>query len=135
MAAGDRLRIVLADDHPQVLEEIRDLLNSEFDVVDVVDGGIKLVEAVERARPDAVVSDITMPDLDGIQSAQRILSGDTSTAIVMLTMHNDPHLLFRAIEVGIRGFILKVDAGEELIDAVRAASLGATYVSRSIRTR
>jgi DNA-binding NarL/FixJ family response regulator len=130
-----KLRVVVADDHPDVLEEIRQLLNSEFDVVDAVGGGLDLVEAAARTRPDTVVSDISMPDLDGIEAGQRILNQGTSSAVVLLTMHNDPQLVQQAIEAGIRGVILKVDAGEELIAAVRAASRGSTYISRSIRTR
>src|SRR5581483_10978173 len=118
--SSDRLRLVVADDHPRVLEEIRELLNLEFDVVQAVGGGLDLVRAAERFKPDAVVSDISMPDLNGIEAGQRILAAGASEAVVLLTMHDDPQLVARALEAGIRGFILKVDAAEELIDAVRA---------------
>ena len=130
-----KLRVVVADDHPDVLEEIRQLLNSEFEVVEAVGGGLDLVQAAARTRPDTVVSDISMPDMNGIEAAQRILNQGTSPAVVLLTMHNDPQLVQQAIEAGIQGVILKVDAGEELIAAVRSANRGCTYISRSIRTR
>jgi DNA-binding NarL/FixJ family response regulator len=128
-----RLRLVVADDHPRLLEEIRDLLNCEFDVVQAVGGGLELVKAAERIRPDAVVSDISMPGLNGIEAGQRILEGGTCGAVLLLTMHDDPQLIARAMEVGIRGYILKVDAAEELIEGVRAVNRGETYLSRRIR--
>jgi DNA-binding NarL/FixJ family response regulator len=133
--AAPRLRLLIADDHPQVLEEIRELLASEFEVVKGVAGGIELVHAAVDCRPDAVVSDISMPDLDGIEAGRRILEAGVTDAVVLLTMHNDPQLLRRALDVGIGGFILKVDAGEELIEAVRAVKRGDRYISRSVRTR
>ena len=126
---------MVADDHPEVLEEIQRLLESEFEVARAVRGGRELLEAVAEVRPDAVVSDIAMPDLDGIETARRIVEREGAPAVLVLTMHNDPELAERALEAGIRGFILKVDAGEELIGAVRAVAGGGIYVSRSVRAR
>ena len=133
--AEGRLRVVLADDHPPVLEEIRALLSEDFDVIAAVRGARTLIASAEALRPDAVISDISMPDMDGIEAARRILAAGTAATAIVLTMHNDPHLLDRAIGAGVRGFVLKVDAGEELIDAVREAERGGTYVSRSVRAR
>src|SRR5690348_12611853 len=119
-----RLRVVVADDHPDVLEEIRRLLQSEFEVARTVTGGRALLTAVAEIRPDAVVSDIAMPDLDGIEAGRRIVESGGSPAVLVLTMHNDPELAEQALAAGIRGFILKVDVGEELIGAVRAVAAG-----------
>jgi len=128
-----RLRLVVADDHAEVLQEICDLLESEFDVVQAVSGGPELVDAAESTRPNAVVSDISMPGMDGIEACSRILKAGAAKAVVLLTMHDDPQVLERAVEAGIGGFILKVDAGEELIDAVHAVYRGEQYWSRSVR--
>jgi len=133
--AEPRLRLVVADDHPEVLEEIRRLLESEFDVARAVSDGRALLDAVAEVRPDAVVSDIAMPDLDGIETGRRIMEHENAPAVLVLTMHDDPELAERALAAGIRGFILKVDAGEELIAAVRAVAQGGVYVSRSVRAR
>ncbi len=133
--AHTRLRLVVADDHPDVLEEIRRLLESEFEVARAVTGGQALLDAVDQARPDAVVSDIAMPDFDGIEAGRRILESGKAPAVLVLTMHNDPELTERALAAGIRGVILKVDAGDELIGAVRTVVRGGVYVSRSVRSR
>ena len=130
--AEARLRVALAEDHCRVLEELQQLLSGEFDVVAAVNGGVELVEAAERTRPDVVVSDIAMPDLDGIEAARRILCRGASAAVVLLTSHDNEELLRRATRAGILGFVLKVDAGDELLDAVRAASRGSSYISRSV---
>jgi DNA-binding NarL/FixJ family response regulator len=133
--AEPRLRLVVADDHPEVLEEIRRLLESEFEVAGAVSGGLALLDAVAELRPDAVVSDLAMRDLDGIEAGRRIVEREDAPAVLVLTMHNDPELVERALEAGVRGFILKVDVGEELIVAVRAVTEGGIYVSRSVRAR
>ena len=130
---GQPLRIVLADDHPEVREQIRELLASEFEVVGAVSSGLQLVEAAAALHPDLVVSDIAMPGLDGIEAGRRALNGGFARAAVLLTMHNDPELIEKARAAGIAGFVLKVDAGEELIAAIGEVTAGRTYVSRSVR--
>jgi DNA-binding NarL/FixJ family response regulator len=128
-----KLRIVLADDHHDVREQTRELLASEFDVISTVTSGLQLVEAAAALHPDLVVSDIAMPDLDGIEAGRRSVAGGFARGVVLLTMHNDPQLLQRSREAGIAGFVLKVDAGEELITAVEQVAAGRTYVSRTVR--
>ncbi len=128
-----RLRLLLADDHPWVLEQLRCLLNHEFDVVGAVSGGVALIEAAKAVRPDAVVCDICMPDMDGITTGQVLLESGLTQAVILVTMHNDPELLLSFWKTGIRGLILKVDVGEELIDAVHRVHRGETYVSCGVR--
>jgi DNA-binding NarL/FixJ family response regulator len=125
-------RLVLADDHRDVLDAIRHLLAPEFDVLRAVAEGHALIRAVAELSPDAVVSDIQMPGLDGIEAGGRILSQGLCNAVVVLTMYNEPHLVRKALEAGIRGYVLKVDAGEELIPAVNAVLAGGSYLSRSV---
>jgi DNA-binding NarL/FixJ family response regulator len=125
-------RLVLADDHLDVLDEIRHLLASDFDVLRTVAEGHALIQAVAELSPDAVVSDIQMPGLDGIEAGGRILRQGLCTAVVVLTVYNEPHLVRKALQAGIRGYVLKVDAGEELIPAVNAVLAGGSYLSRSV---
>lgn len=127
-----RFRLVLADDHHDVLDAIRDLLEPEFEVLDAVTEGLALVESVSRLRPDAVISDIRMPRLGGIEAGAQLLRGRLCTAVILLTMHNEPHLVKKALQAGIRGYVLKVDAGEELIPAVYAVLGGDRYLSRGV---
>ena len=127
-----RLRVLLADDHPEMLEEIRSLLAREFEIVGSVGEGQALLSAVEQLRPDAVVCDIKMPLVDGIEAGRRILREGLCAAVILLTMYNDRHLVHSALEAGIRGYVLKVDAGEELALAVATVADGGTYLSRGV---
>jgi DNA-binding NarL/FixJ family response regulator len=134
--AGDnskKIKVILADDHTQVLESISRLLEAEFDVVCAVNSGEALVDAASVTRPDAVISDIQMNDQDGIEAGLKVRQNGYCDAVILLTMHNDLHLLRRALRAGIRGYVLKIDAGEELIPALKQVVAGGSYVSRTVR--
>lgn len=132
-ASGQSARIVLADDHSDVLEEIRDLLASDFTIVGAVNEGRALVRMANLAKPDVVITDIEMGEPDGILAGHHILERGMCTSVIVLTMHNEPRFLQRALNAGIQGFVLKIDAGEELIPAVREVLAGGIYVSRNVR--
>jgi DNA-binding NarL/FixJ family response regulator len=130
--AAGRLRVLLADDHPEMLEEIRRLLAHEFEIVGSVAEGQALLSAVERLKPDAVVADINMPLIDGIEAGRRILRGGLCSAVILLTMYDDRRLVRNAFESGIRGYVLKQDAGEELVPAIAVVASGGTYFSHGV---
>jgi DNA-binding NarL/FixJ family response regulator len=127
-----RLRILLADDHRDLLEEMCQLLTPEFAVVRSVTEGLALVEAAREVRPDVVVTDMNMPGLNGIDAGRQILQGGMCDAVVILTVYNEPQMVRSALEAGIRGYILKVDAGEELTAAIQRVVTGHTYLSRGV---
>ena len=121
--------MILADDHPQTAELLRELLESEFEVIAQVDDGLALVVAAERLSPDVIVSDISMPHLDGIAAALAITRRNPSVRVVLVTVHNDPVLAERGFEAGALGYVLKRSAGDELIPAVHAALRGQRHGS------
>ena len=127
-------RLLLADDHPETAELLRGLLQPEFDVVAHVQDGLALVGAADRLSPDVIVSDISMPGLDGISAAAAILRRNPAARIVLVTVHGDPTLVERGLATGALGYVLKVAAGEELIPAVHAALRGERHVSQVLRT-
>ena len=127
-----RPRLVLADDHKDILDEVRRLLASGFDVLCTVAEGNALIQAVAELRPDAVISDIRMPGLGGIEAGRQILRQGLSNAVIVLSMYNDSHLVGKALQAGIRGYVLKVDASEELIPAIHAVLGGGSYLSRGV---
>ncbi len=127
-----RIRLVLADDHTDVLEEIQHLLAPQFDVLRTVRDGPALVEAVAELRPDAVVSDFQMPGLNGIEAGAQILQQGLCKAVILLTMYNEPLLVNQALAAGIRGFVLKVDAGDELVPALHEVMGGGRYLSQGV---
>jgi DNA-binding NarL/FixJ family response regulator len=125
-------RLALADDHPDLLDEIRSLLEPEFQVVCSANQGDALIDAVHRNKPDAVVADVQMPGLSGIDAGREILGQGLCDAVIMLSMYNDPQLIQTALAAGIRGYVLKVDAGEELIPALHEVLAGRRYLSRHV---
>jgi DNA-binding NarL/FixJ family response regulator len=128
----DRPRLLLADDHAENRTLLRNLLAPEFDVIAEVSDGPALVSAAARLSPDAIVTDISLPGLDGIGAAIAILRKDPSARIVFVTVHADPCLVDRSFATGALGYVSKLAAGDELIPAVRAALRGERHVSPTL---
>lgn len=129
------MRVLLAEDHEGVAAQLCRLLETEFSVVGVVAEGESLVSAVDALHPEVIVSDVGMPGVDGLTAASLILARDPGARIVFVTVHDDPGLVREALRIGALGYVLKVDAGEELIPAVHAAHAGRSHVSAGARTR
>jgi DNA-binding NarL/FixJ family response regulator len=127
-----RTTIILADDHPHIAEQIRHLLDDAFEVVAVVGHGEALVKAAARLRPDVVVTDISMPGMDGMQAARAMLDRRPSLRVVFITVHDDPALARKAMAIG-NAYVLKASAGEDLVDAVNAVLGGQRFVSATLR--
>ena len=124
-----RTRVLLAEDHPSVAEQLRGVLEPEFEVVATVSDGLALVAAFDELRPDVVVTDVAMPALNGIAAARAILRRDPTARVVLVTVHGDPALVDEGLATGALGYVLKDTAGEELPAAVRAARDGRRHVS------
>lgn len=122
-------RLLLADDHEGLLREVAGLLDREFEVIGIARDGAELMEIAARLNPDVIVTDFKMPGISGIEASQRLLERGLCKAVVLLTMYADQQLVDGALRAGIRGFVLKVKAGEDLIPAVHSALRGDTFVS------
>ena len=131
-APRDKPRVVLADDHPELLAEIGRRLAVGFNVSCSVGDGFALVKAASELKPDIVISDISMPHLTGIEACRRILQEGSSKNAILLSVYDDRELVRSALEAGIRGYVLKIDAAEELISAVEMVLAGHTYLSRRV---
>jgi DNA-binding NarL/FixJ family response regulator len=125
----ERARVLLADDHLAVLDDLRALLASEFEVVAAVGDGNALLSAVEALAPDVIVTDIAMPGLDGIAAAGEILRRSPSARIVFVTVHDEAEMVQKGFATGALGYVVKVAAGNDLVPAIRAALRGKRYVS------
>jgi DNA-binding NarL/FixJ family response regulator len=123
---------MLADDHPDVLRQIAYLLSSDFDIVGVVGDGVALLKEGSRLRPDVVVTDIRMPGISGIQAGHNLLKANACKAVIVLSMFSDPVLAQTAFQAGIRGYVLKNTAGEELIPAIHRIAAGGTFFSQPL---
>jgi DNA-binding NarL/FixJ family response regulator len=127
----DEFRIVLADDHDMIRAGIRSVLAREPDVLVVAeaDNGLAAVEAVERLAPHLAVLDITMPGLNGVSAARRILASATGTKVIALSMHVEAQFVTSMLDAGASGYLLKNSAARELVPAIRAVMRGGTYLS------
>jgi DNA-binding NarL/FixJ family response regulator len=126
------VRLLVADDYEESLRELTDLLASEFEIVGVARNGVNLIDAADNLRPDVVVTDLQMPRLNGIAATRELLQRQLCTAVVIVTVDGDPQLARTALEAGVRGYVLKVNADEDLIPAVYSVLAGKTFVSRGI---
>src|SRR5262245_60218920 len=124
-----RPRLLLADDHLETVELLRKLLQPEFEVIGHVTDGRTLVRHASRLAPDCIVSDISMPEIDGITAAAEILRHNPAARVVFVSMYGDPMLVARGLQTGALGFVLKLSAGDDLVPAIRAALRGERHVS------
>lgn len=124
-----RPRVLLADDHRLLAEALKSLLAGEFELVGVVEDGRALLEAVRRLEPDVVISDITMPALNGIDALVELRREGRQVPVIFLTMHRDASFARRAMAAGAAGFVLKHSAASELVAALRAVLGGEVYVT------
>ncbi|MBV8844080.1 MAG: response regulator transcription factor [Bryobacterales bacterium] len=128
------IRILLADDHTVMRRGLRMLLDSqpEFSVVAEAADGREAVAQAEATQPDVAVVDIAMPNLSGIEAAQRITAAAPNVAVVILSMHADEGYVLRALKVGAKGYLLKDSAEDDLIQAIKAVHQGKTFFSPEI---
>jgi DNA-binding NarL/FixJ family response regulator len=122
-------RVLLADDHRIVTEGLKGILTEEFELVGIVEDGRAMVDAARKLRPDAIVADISMPHLNGLDALAQLKRDNPDVRVVFLTMHRDAAYARRALEAGASGFVLKHSAPAELVLAVRAALQGRTFIA------
>jgi len=127
-------RVVIVDDHAIVRAGLRALLFEEaaFELVGEAAGGYEALELVEKTKPDVLILDLSMPDLDGISVTRKIKPNYPDLKILILTLHEDGALLREAIKAGAAGYILKRAAEAELISAIRTILRGDLYVDPSM---
>lgn len=127
------LRILLADDHPIVRQGLRVLLEREgFEVVGEATDGWEAVQIAQATKPDVALLDVTMPHLNGLDAGRELLrTGDTSH-VILLTMHTEAHQVASALRAGVRGYVLKTQAAEDLVRAIHEVIRGKTFLSPSV---
>jgi DNA-binding NarL/FixJ family response regulator len=128
----DRLRILIADDHRILTDTLAASLRDHFDVIGTFSNGRELLAALEQQKSDAVVLDISMPEMNGIEAAKRISARYPKLPIVFLTMHRERPYVEEALRAGATGYVLKQQAAADLVKAIQLAVRGEPYMSGSV---
>jgi len=128
------IKVMLVDDHAIVRDGLQMIIGTQknMQVVAGIDNGVAAVEAAESLRPDVVVMDISMPELNGIEAARKMLSCMPELKIIILTMHESPEYVSQAFKAGAMGFMLKKSAGIEIIKAIREVARGHQFFGRGV---
>jgi DNA-binding NarL/FixJ family response regulator len=131
--SGDLIRVVLADDHAVVRAGLKAVLGTakDMDVVAEARNGSEAVGYAERLKPDVVVMDLTMDQMDGIEATKQIVAKKLPCKVLVLTMHAEEDYLIPLLEAGAAGYLMKSVADRELVDAVRMVASGDMYVRGS----
>jgi DNA-binding NarL/FixJ family response regulator len=131
------IRVLLVDDHPVVRTGVRGMLAAEADIAVVGEAGSggEAIAAAAELRPDVVLMDLRMPDLDGVTATGRILAGNAAIRVVVLTTYETDADILRAVEAGAAGYLLKDASPEELSKAIRAAARGETVLAPPVAAR
>lgn len=129
-----KIRVVLADDHREVIAKVRGVLGDDFDILEAAENGRQAVTAVLALDPDVFVTDISMPVLNGLQAAQSIQKNNSRVKIIFLTIHEDRDFIAAAFSAGATGYVTKRRLSTDLVLAIQEAMRGHTFISNSIRS-
>lgn len=125
-----KIKVVIVDDHALIREGIKKLLELEesFDIVALAGDGIEALEVIEKVRPDVVLLDINMPNMNGIDCLKQIKAVYPDTKVVMLTIHEDAEYLIETINIGAEGYVLKDADVSSLVKAIQKVVQGEVYI-------
>ena len=128
------ISILISDDHTLVAEGLRSLISTQpdFSVVGIAANGREAVKLTLQKRPEVVVMDNIMPELNGIEAARIILEKLADVRVVMLSMHSTTEYVHRALRAGVMGYVLKESVGRELVNAIRTVHSGRRYLSKPL---
>ncbi len=127
-----RIRVLLADAHEAMLNRVADLLAGECDVIGTAIDGRQALDVAKRLKPDVLVLDISMPVMNGIETARCLKEAGVKARIVFLTVHDDPDFAREALAAGALGYVIKPRIASDLLAAIKEAHAGRSFVSPSV---
>ena len=126
-----KVRIVLADDHREMVDIVRSTLGEDFEIVAAVEDGRRALDAVLALDPDVLITDISMPEMDGLQLAGQVKKSHCRTKVIVLTMHQDSYFVAAAMSLGVSGYVTKTLMSSDLVFAIQDALKGNVFISGS----
>ena len=128
------IQVFLVDDHTIVRDGLAAVIKSHrnIHVVGMASDGVEALKQVKELKPDVVLMDISMPNLNGIEATKKIIESCPNTRVIILSMHNDPERIYRSLKAGAKGYLLKESAGPEVIQAIRQVHKGGSYMSPKV---
>ncbi|HEY3138361.1 MAG TPA: response regulator transcription factor [Blastocatellia bacterium] len=125
------MRILLADDHPLLRRGLRQTIESEadFEVVAEAANGVEALRLIEQQKPQVAILDLSMPEMGGFDLAAELQRRKLGVAVVFLTMHKDKYMFDKAMDLGVKGYVLKDTALDEIMQALRSVRRGQRYIS------
>ena len=124
-----RVRVLLADDHHELLERVKSILTTDFDVIGSAINGHDLLALAEALRPDVVVADISMPGLNGIEAVRQLLENGSTAKFIFLTLHEDVAFVGACFAAGAMAYVLKRRTSMDLVIAIQEVLVGRRFVS------
>lgn len=130
------IKVLIVDDHPIVRQGLRRMVESEprLEVIGEAEDGRAALELIEKARPDVVVLDIDMPEMDGFATAEAIRQRGYDVKIIFLTMHKDEELFNEALNLGAKGYVLKDSASQDIVSSIKSVAAGQNFISPTLST-
>jgi two-component system response regulator NreC len=126
-------RVSLADDHSLIRQALRALLEKQgFQVVSEASNGQEALRSVEKTQPDVAILDIGMPVLNGVDAARELMKSSPKTRVILVTQHDEDQYVMEALRAGVRGYVLKSQAAEDLVHAIQEVCRGSVYLSPNV---
>jgi DNA-binding NarL/FixJ family response regulator len=129
----NKIRIVLADDHEEMLSLVTEMLQPEFEIIAAVRDGRDLLHAVKNFKPDVIIADVNMQQMSGIEATRIIVEEDPEAKIILQTIYTDRTMVEEGISAGAKGYVFKLTAGKELAPAVYELMQGRLYISPLVK--
>ncbi len=131
-----RITVLIADDHPIFRRGLAEVLHedTDFDLVGEAGEGMTALRQIRELKPNVAVVDLDMPELNGLELARRIFETESPTAIAVLTMHKEERIFDEAINMGVKGYVLKENAAVDILNCIRAVAAGEAFISPSLST-